>query len=382
MTSTFKGKVVQKQYTDQMLNHTKLAEGTQQRLAGAYLFCNRGSEGKTGLVGEVATSIFACLRSATIREVPTLRYLQPHISKNEKGQDYTFCNLLEFIVPTSITMNDNKHHQSHWDLSESNQLDVQGAILESKETFKPTWCPTLLQYCQNRAEELEGAAEGGMLPSPLQFYRLLGDDWKAAPTLHLALPEEACTFVSTEYQLVKLARASGGEFYACCYTYPNFCEFTLEIPEGGRRGDINKTITRHQHTFTTCNCGVLLPKSKKQCGKQFNLQQGVCFKCTNNTTTAQATRVQQDMSARAAVANSNKLQEQLAEVQKKARELQREKLRLSLLLTDCQEKLGGFCQDSSRRTSTRMKQHVQVVSAASQGQTKKSRTNGVLFLFY
>ena len=82
--------------------------------------------------------------------------------------------------------------------------------------------------------------------------------------------------------------------------------------------------------------------------------------CTNNTTTLQALRVQQDMSARAAFAKSNKLPEQLAELQKKVNELQCEKVRLSLLLKDSQ------------------------VATASQGtrKTKKSRTNGVLFLFY
>ena len=88
-----------------MLKHTKLAEGTHYKLSGGYVFCNRGDIGRektSDLAGDVITSIFACLRSDTIRAEPALMYLIPQISKDLKGNDYTFCNLLKYVVPASI----------------------------------------------------------------------------------------------------------------------------------------------------------------------------------------------------------------------------------------------------------------------------------------
>jgi hypothetical protein len=369
MSTLFKGKIVHKHFTTQMLKHTKLAEGTHYKLSGGYVFCNRGDIGRektSDLAGDVITSIFACLRSDTIRAEPALMYLIPQISKDLKGNDYTFCNLLKYVVPASIIIKDDLCHRSHWDLSDTNQRDVQLAIPASKDIFEPIWCPKILLYCQNRANELEAAEAAAckQTPSVLDFYRQLGSEsnWKAPPTLHLSLPEKNCTFVSIEGpQMVKLRRTSGVEFFACCYYHRGFCEYTLELPADGKRGQTCQTINRHLHEFVQCSCGAALPKAKSQHGGvKCSLPQGVCFVCTNNTTTLQALRVQQDMSARAAFAKSNKLPEQLAELQKKVNELQCEKVRLSLLLKDSQ------------------------VATASQGtrKTKKSRTNGVLFLFY
>jgi hypothetical protein len=374
MSTLFKGKIVHKHFTTQMLKHTKLAEGTHYKLSGGYVFCNRGDIGgvqSPDLAGDVITSIFACLRSDTIRAEPALSYLIPQISQNSKGHDYTFCNLLKYVVPASIIIKDDICHRSHWDLSDTNQRDVQLAIPASKDIFEPIWCPKILVYCQNRANELEAAeaAVGKQTPSVLDFYRQIGSDanWFAPPTLHLSLPENNCTFVSIEGpQMVKLQRASGVEFFACCYYHRGFCEYTLELPADGKKGQIRQTINRHLHEFVQCSCGAPLPKAKSQHGGvKCSLPQGVCFVCTQNTTKFQALRVQQDMSAQAAVAKSNKLQEQLAE-------LQSQKLHLAKQLRDSQQVAGSLCQDSRRRSS----RQCPTTASESQRHAKKARPVG------
>lgn len=347
--STFRGKIVLKPHTTNMLKHTKIAEGTHQRLVGGYIFCNRVADTENSkikrLIGEVITTIFACLRSATIREVPELHYLIPHISKDQHNDDYPFCNLLACIVPACIEIVDGEHHQSNWALSPQN-LEQARKVFDSDEKFCPTWCPSVLAHCQNRAVALEVDAQADTQHQQLaKFYGTLSSEWKATPTLHLHLPEENCTVVSIDHQLVKFQRANGSGFYACCYMFPGFCDFKLEVPTV--KGKLSRTIKRHEHSFVDCFCNAKLPRVK---GKKLGLLQGPCLKCRNYQSTVQHKLVQQDLSLKAEAENAQNLQYQLAELQKKSRALQKEKLCLLQLVNAAQVAAGFSCQESSRRS--------------------------------